>query len=193
MTTSGRPTSRAEIERLGRRAVLEEVDHELREATRTEDLVRCGQLRGCPPAQLGDVLRGQVEPRRRLERLDADEVAALALPAVLAPGEVELVLAAPEQRADLEVVQAELLCKLAPEGVPVALARIDAAAGRRPRERLEVVLDEEHAVGRVENERPGGLAPVDQVVERAEPAQPLGVRDGGVRRRGRGEDEERGA
>jgi hypothetical protein len=71
------------------------------------------ELIGGPPADLGHVLGREVEPRRQLEGLDADQVAVLAL-AAKAERRVELVLPVPEQRAELEVVKPELLRELAP-------------------------------------------------------------------------------
>ena len=106
----------------------------------------------------------------------------------------ERVLAGPDLGAELEVVEPDLLGELAAKRLLDLLVLVDAAAGRRPPHLAGRVaeLDEESSSVLVEDERARRL-PVDGVeppLERAEPLEPLGVGNGGVRGRGRGEDEE---
>ena len=101
------------------------------------------------------------------------------------------------RRAGLEPLEADLLGELAAEGLLLALARLDPAAGRRPPDVVgDRVLEaeEKHAVVGVDDERAHRRARdrLEPVVERAEPVEALGVRDGGVRGRGRGQDVESG-
>jgi hypothetical protein len=102
------------------------------------------------------VLGREIDPRRRLERLDANQVAVVAL-ATEVERHVELVLAAPEQGPQLEVVEPQLLGELPPQRHLVGLARVHSAAGRRPRERRELEVDEQDSIARIEHE--GAHAP----------------------------------
>ena len=92
-------------------------------------------------------------------------------------------------------VEPRLLEQLAAQRRLVALARLDAAAGRPPPARprhLVRELAEEHAVVGVEHDRadrPARLR-LDPGAQLAEPAQPLLVGNGGVGRRGRRQHEE---
>jgi hypothetical protein len=69
------------------------------------------------------------------------------------------VLAVPEQRAELELVQAHFLGQLPSEGLDVALPGVDAPSRWGPRKGREVELDEQDAVFRVEDERAHAVAP----------------------------------
>ena len=63
-------------------------------------------------------------------RVDPDEVDALDLAGRAVPD--ELVLARPDARPDVGIVEADLLRQLASQRLEIGLARLDAAAGRRP-------------------------------------------------------------
>src|SRR5262249_23208779 len=73
-----------------------------------------GRLAGGDPADLVAALRLEVELRRGLEDVDAHEIDVLPLAAV-ARLVAEPALAMPEERAELELVQPELLAQLAAE------------------------------------------------------------------------------
>ena len=88
-----------------------------------------------------------------LESLGSHEVAPLAL-AAEAPGIDVPVVSRPEERAELEGVQADLLAELAGQGLGVALARVDAAARRRPPGAHRVLeAHEEDPIGGIEHQR----------------------------------------
>src|SRR5919106_1860596 len=102
--------SDADVDRLRGRARGDQVSQQGRQLPGREDRVAsCEQLVERPPAHLDDVLRGEVEPRRGLEARVADEVDPLRLPAPLLTHLREPVLAPPDARAELVVVETELL------------------------------------------------------------------------------------
>ena len=107
----------------------------------------------------------------------------------------ERVLAGPDLGPKLEVVEPELLAELSPQSRLHVLAVVDSPAWSGPPDLAGVVaeLNEQGAPLLVEDESPSsesfdGLEPG---FERREPAQALDIRNGGVRRRRRGQDEER--
>ena len=124
---------------------------------------------------------------------DFDEPDSLEL-AVDATAPRERVLARPDLGPKLEVVETELLGELSPERRFDVFALIDAAARSRPPRLAGVVaeLDEQGPVLLVEDQCADGGS-VDRFepgVELGEPPQPVGIRDGCVRGRGRGQYEE---
>src|SRR5439155_18215287 len=96
------------------------------------------------------------------------------------------VLAGPYLGPELEVDEPDLLCQLPAKPILDVFLLVDAAAGRRPPDLPGRVakLDEQGSAPLVEDECPrrepvNGIEPCFQ---RAEPSQPVGVRNGGVRR-----------
>ena len=183
----------ADVERLSRWAVRAKLAHELGETSRNERLAGLGQLCGSPPTDVGDQLCGQVDLRRGLVRRHLDEPHPLAL-AVNAAAPGECVLSRPDLGPELEVVEAELLGQLSPECRLDVFTLVDTATGGRPPHLAVLVaeLDEQGLVILVEDECPDGGA-VDGLEpgpELGEPAEPVGIRDGSVGRRGGGKDEE---
>jgi len=130
---------------------------------------------------------------RRLEALDADQVDAREKASET--GLVESpALVFPEQRAELEADEADLLVELAAERLLVVFTLLPAAARRDPPVAVLVaVAKEKSAAAFVDHGGTHALPPGEPARaagELAEPAEPLVPRHGGVRGRGRREDEE---
>src|SRR5262249_31622587 len=143
-----------------------------------------------PPAMPVDAFGNEVDRRVDVMALDADQVEALGLAEELGvPGED--VLAPPDDGARVAEGEAALLGELAPQRPRGALACLDTPARSRPPALVgHRVLEaqQEQPIPGVDDERPDCLAThgLEPVVEAAEPAEPLAVRNGRVRRRGRG-------
>src|SRR5438067_126892 len=120
----------------------------------------------------------------------AEEVDALALVDPLLAGREDKVALEDEWPWD-RVLHADLLGQLTPQRRLLRLTRLDRSARRDP-ERGAVragPAEQKRPAGGVEDERadsaPLARRPVEPVAERGEPAEPLCVRHGRVRRRGR--------
>src|SRR5581483_92770 len=103
----------AKRERLGGRAVREDLRQQRRQPARPEDLVARRDLGRRPPPHIRHALHREVQSRLRLERIDPHQVAPLAL-APKPRRHVEVVLTRPQQRPELELVEPHLLCQLPP-------------------------------------------------------------------------------
>src|SRR5262249_46967328 len=136
------------------RPILEEIAEQLRKTTRYERLTRVAQLGRRPPADVVNVLGRQLDRRCRLVLVDSHEVYTFPLPED-APVPGECVVARPQLGAQREVVEADLLEKLAAERLLDVFARADAPSRRRPPALTRRIDEphEEHAVVTVEHQR----------------------------------------